>query len=669
MERSRPLQYPSFDGGWQEDVSELAYMDSSFEEALFDGGEHHHLPTTSSFVAFTSPTSTTNERPPQRKTSLSPTSLPLVKSPLPVPFLGEPTIYPVPRRSAPLPPRHSRSRTRSSGRSLQSQKSKWRMMLLGPEEVGLWTLLEDEEDVEGLVPTAFGIETPTSPTRRPHSTQRTSPLGETEGHTLWGDAKREKGAGYDETVAQMTQSVDPKKWISTATFAFDAGEPVGLGLALRMGSDCSPRGSMPTPKRPQRPERQFDGLFYVPPLSALHHSRSTAAGSEVASLKSKRGREVLMDLDSPTSSEESWGTVLPKENMATECTSVSSRSPALIFAAEVRPAHPRASLTINTTATQASARPFSTFPDLELRSPFTLTPTVTPYRSSTALVDRPREEDGLDMVSPLEKNVFGGRKRVTSAPAVVHPPDWTSCSSSSSISRSSSTSSSLLSKNGLITPPMTSYGLPMQRDQKRRSEVGVDLWNAFQRFLEAAHEPMFDCSVKEGEDFHDQLGGAMPVLAPPRTPHRKVNSSQTDRQLGPPPTPLKKRHTSRPSQSTVPRSCELLQFAIASTASEEVERIPCSAPCFGPSATDLVFDFRVMDVGAGGRASTCRASLILPPGAEVGVDSARQEGKAGMGNTRKGKGKRLPRRSTLPLQWISDSDIKEARVVLDIRDT
>ncbi|KAJ9096474.1 hypothetical protein QFC21_005296 [Naganishia friedmannii] len=584
---------------WADDVSELAYMNPypSTSGTYFHHPGYDYLSCPATPASSSNNTSTTYNYLPQRTTSLSPTSLPLAKSPLPLLWAEatDSTLLPTPKRPAPLPPLHSRSRSRSRTNTGTQTGRKWRMTLVDPEQVGLWTL---REDAEGQYDDAL----PPSPA--PTSKQQ-------EGHMLWGDSKREKGTGYDETVPQMTRGADQSAWVAPETG--EGAGPIGLGLGLDDGIHRStPRSRQIHP----RPERQFDGLFYVSPVSNLPTSALLTA-SNAGGTGRMEGEATMAMLESPMSSEESWGNLSAAETTpimpSPDDQAFPLAFPAFVPFAEPRPVPPRP-LRITTTPIpggEDGKYDFPTFPDLELGSPFTPMPMMTPCRPHTGVIGyTTAQQEEEHIVSPLE-GIVGGRKRVTSAPAVIHWPEWSSASSESSVSHShTSSASSFLSSEGPITPPITAF--QMQRVEKRESVVGEDLLEAFEKFLMEAHEPTHAFLVDHEQGEKALVGGDATVQASPRTPPPKRAIKHTNQPPAPPATPMKKRHTARVLQNhtPVPRSCEALQFVITTNTAEEARRVPQTAPCFGGNGRDLVFDFRVVETGRERGVETCRASLV-----------------------------------------------------------
>lgn len=448
--------------GWADDVSELAYMNPScpYQYPLgtyfdHDQSEYNYLsypatPTTLSSASSGNP----NNYLPQRTTSLSRTSLPLTKSPLPLSLVWanderEPptSLLPIPKRPAPLPPLRSRSRARARLQQHTSSRTgigrKWRVTLVDPEQVGLWTLAEDMEGQFDDAP---------SPSPVPPSSSASNPasaLKLQEGHSLWGNAKRQRGAGQDESVRQMVQGTDSSAWV--APTAGEEGEAIGLGLGLGLEElDDSMLQSTPRVRKstPPRPERQFDGLFYVPPVSIARTGTLLSAANAGITEGQKREGSVLLEryvfflslsgielllillcgyvCSSPMSSEESWG-----NNFATETTptipstgnEVSPLSTGFTAFVEPRQAPPRP-LRITTTPIpggEDGRYAFPSFPDLELGSPFTPTATMTPRRPHTGAIiaSAAAEQCGLGAVASSERAAGAGRKRVTSAPAVI----------------------------------------------------------------------------------------------------------------------------------------------------------------------------------------------------------------------------------------------------------
>ncbi|KAJ9127350.1 hypothetical protein QFC24_000757 [Naganishia onofrii] len=656
--------------GWADDVSELAYMNPScpYQYPLgtyfdHDQSEYNYLSYSATPAILSSASSgNPNNYLPQRTTSLSCTSLPLTKSPLPLSLVWanderEPptSLLPIPKRPAPLPPLRSRSRSRARLQQHTSSRTgigrKWRMALVDPEQVGLWTLAEDMEGQFDDAPSSSPVP-PSSSASNPASMLKLQ-----EGHLLWGDPKRQRGAGQDESVRQMVQGTDSSAWV--APMAGEEGEAIGLGLGLGLEElDESVVQSTPRVRKspPSRPERQFDGLFYVPPVSIA--STGTLLSAANAGITEGQKREGSVLLESPMSSEESWG-----NNFATETTptipltgnEISPLSTGFTAFVEPRQAPPR-SLRITTTPIpdgEDGRYAFPSFPDLELGSPFTPTATMTPCRSHTGAIiaSAAAEQGGLDAAASPEREAGAGRKRVTSAPAVIHWPDWSSAASSaSSVSHShTSSASSLLSSEGPVTPFITA--IQMERVEKRESVVGEDLLVAFERFLMEAHEPAHTFFVNEQPEEKGFLGGDVTVHASPCTPKRNIG--QISQPPPPPATPKKRRHAKRALQTTattpVPRSCEALQFVITTTTAEEAQRVPQTAPCFGGNGRDLVFDFRVVETGRERGVETCRASWVVPTGAEVAGDGVAQD----VGGT-KGKGRKLPQRSALPFRWMDN---------------
>ncbi|KAJ9114254.1 hypothetical protein QFC22_005706 [Naganishia vaughanmartiniae] len=645
VSRSLPFFRRADISEWADDVSELAYMNPypSASGTCFDHYPAYSYPSCPSTPTTFDLGNTTNSYLPQRSTSLSRTSLPLAKSPLPPSLIWAEetslaTFLPTPKRRAPLPPLHSHSRSRSRSRTQAGRK--WRMTLVDPEQVGLWTL---REDTEGQFDDALSP----PPVPVPEQTR--------EGHLLWGDSERERGKGYDDTVRQMVKGTNKAAWV--APRVVEGADPIGLGLAIRGGVYRSTTPLTTPRQKYPKPERQFDGLFYVPP--ALTGEPPALLIASNAAPTQGRETEASVMLASPMSSEESWGNSSPIETTPTMPSSDIVASPlAFPLFAEPRTAPPRP-LRITTTPIPPpgeGAYAFPMFPELELGSPFTPMPMMTPCRPHTGAIRYMVEQEQIG--SPLEELVRGARKRVTSAPAVVHWPDWSSSSSTSSLVSHSHTSSasSFLSSEGPITPPITAF--QMQRAEKCESVVGEDLLQAFERFLMEAHEPTPAFPVAKEQEEKEFLGGDVTVHASPRTPPPKHNIEQVNQPRPPPATPVKKRHPARALQNgtPVPRSCEALQFVITTNTAEEAKRVPQTAPCFGSNGRDLVFDFRVVETGRERGVETCRASLVVPTGAEImsGVDSREVKGSAGVAS--KGKGKRLPQRVALPHRWMGNDE-------------